>query len=288
MDPNTVRLNLCIFIVWVNCLVYMTIYRLSDFHNALGTLIKTLTVADIIFGLCCLTDSSRVLLHQPSNIRTCSLISYGLNMSLAITIVMMTCISWDRFYARTYTTYYQKVMTSCKARLVVWISLLCCAICFAPSLLGVKVDSNPPQSCISYWHDYSVISFFFILLLMMSNLLITTICCFFTLKSVKQGLPNRRHTTYGKFDKRTGKVFLGVTVVFYLMWLPFMVITFILVFTEAWVSLTLINFCFNLGLCTSIVKLGIYLRWLPPFRNGFVDSCSVVACKCYDVFFPER
>ena len=130
MDSNTVRLNLSVIIVWVNCLVYMTIRRLSDFHNALGTLIKTLTVADIIFGVCCLVDSSRVLLHQSSNIRTCNLISYGLNMSLAITIVMMTCISWDRFYARRYNTNYQQVMTLYKARLCVWISLLCCAIFF--------------------------------------------------------------------------------------------------------------------------------------------------------------
>ena len=286
------RMMFSLFVVCSNLLAYATIYRLSHFQNTFGTLLKSHIMADFMFGLCCLVDSFRLIGKEHHNdLKMCTVLSYGLNIFMAMGIITFTFISWDRFYARTFPNSYNSVMSQQKLFALIWISYVLCAMFFLPSLRILKID-NPPKSCVTYWQDYSTISFLIIFLLMVGNLTITAVCCLLTLKksvcvSTAKQSPHCS-TCDCDFDKISGKVFLGITIMFYIMWFPFITVTFILIFTDALVSIRLINIFFNLGLATSILKLVIYVGWLPVFGDAFVESCSNFCNKCYDCMFPER
>ncbi len=225
-----------LLMVEANTYVLLTLIVLRGFQNPLGTIAKALTLTDIVIGLVFLIDGMGLSFEWNPSLSICNTMSFILNVAFGMNIVLFGCISYDRYTAIVHPEIYSKCTTKKGVHMTI-ASLLCvCCIIFLPSLYGWGVDkSSLSRSCIANWQNFSSNSFFFISCLIVINLLISSFCYFKMLESYMEYFDISEHkkpnkytmTDPSKWDAQTAKVYLGIIILYYMIWLPYMILTFI-------------------------------------------------------------
>ena len=285
-EVSAARLVLSTLIIYINFLAYIALNHAQDLPPIILTLMKSLTLADLIFGLACQLDTWRLMLNLGPTIKTCCVLSYAINISLSVVIVILGYISYERFYAILCSKSYTNVITERKVRLFIWFSYVGSGILFIPSLLGWEVYGDSPHSCLKHWELYSSSSFLFILVLMVGSVFVSAVSYFCIAQASMSESETNKPTLSSLIDfdleKKRAKLFLGIELLFYIMWLPFMTMTFVRLFTNVRSSDQTYSAWFNVGLGTALIKFFIYIVWLPSFRKTFSDTCYMVGLKCLD------
>ena len=288
-DFDFTRFALCTCIAWMNLFVCVSLHRSRVFKTALGTLFKSLTCADVIFGQACLIDTFRSVLGSGPDNTTCSAVSFAINVSFCVTVTTYGYISFDRYYAILRPKTYLSVLTNRKACWFVWGSYIGSSVAFLPTLLGWEVDNNPPTSCLIFWQKYSSSDYFAVLVLAVISLLSTFLCYFYIMKYSLDQPPHSYKTGtefFAEFERnrKIAKTFLAAMIVFYFMWFPFAVMTFMRLFTHIhmWTSVKLNNYLLNIGIGSIVIKFIIFLVWMPSFYDGFSDTLCQFMGKCLD------
>ena len=185
------RLILSICSLWIHLYLHITLQHIAEFNNsksALGILVKSLTNADIVFGLACFWDCFRVWLLElwspdlPSLCWMCHVVSFSLGASLGIAMLTVGAISFDRFYALLYPERYAVVCTQRKGRLFVLILYVGCGVLFLLPLAFGGDDQDRfclNESCISHWDEYSSGTSFFALTVLYLFSMVTCVKCSF-------------------------------------------------------------------------------------------------------------
>lgn len=285
-EVSAARLVLSTLIIYINFLAYIALNHAQDLPPIILTLMKSLTLADLIFGLACQLDTWRLMLNLGPTIKTCCVLSYAINISLSVVIVILGYISYERFYAILCSKSYTNVITERKVRLFIWFSYVGSGILFIPSLFGWEVYGDSPHSCLKHWELYSSSSFLFILVLMVGSVFVSAVSYFCIAQASMSESETNKPTLSSLIDfdleKKRAKLFLGIELLFYIMWLPFMTMTFVRLFTNVRSSDQTYSAWFNVGLGTALIKFFIYIVWLPSFRKTFSDTCYMVGLKCLD------
>ena len=279
-------------ILILNLYTYVTISLVRDFQGTLGTLVKTLSITDAIIGLVVLMDGIGMYAEWNPGLHTCNVMSFILNVALGTTITLFGCISYDRFYAVVYPDIYLISVTDNRGRKLAGSCFASCCVLFLPSLLGLGIgDFESPQSCIQHWENTSAISFVFLSLLIVASMLTSAICYFHMLDICIQRMstPARyRKNTYpvepSHWDMLTAKVFLGIISLFYLMWLPFMILSYINLTSDIWTPDVLQSLFLKQGLFMCFLKCFIYIIGIPHFRKGAIGTFWLIVNNCVYIF----
>ena len=273
-------------IVILNLYTYVTVSLVPNFQSTLGTLVKVLTITDVLIGLVVLMDGIGMYAEWNPGLHTCNVMSFILSVSLGTAIILFGCISYDRFHAVVYPNTYATLVTN-GCMLAGKCSLSCCVL-FLPSLLGLGVsDSGSPQSCIQHWESTSTTSFVFLSMLVVASMLISAICYFHMLDiCIKRVNTPKRHqkdifsVEPSHWDIQTAKVFLGIISLFYMMWLPFMILSYIKLTSDIWRPTVLYSLFLKQGLFTCLLKFVIYVVWIPSFRKALLEPFWLITDNC--------
>ena len=284
-------------IILLNVFTYATISLVRDFRNALSTLMKCLALVDIVIGAVFFADGIMVALHASPDPGLCNALSYVLNVSFGITTTLFGCISYDRYSAISHPDKYP--VTKRNTYTSAWIVCLVNTALFLPSLLGWSVNNpTPSRSCIAHWQEHSSASFALLSTIMVVNMFVSAICYFQILDACMRqyhdylksapcyyGLSTTYPILVNDHEKLIAKTFLGVITLFYVLWMPFMIVTYINLATDLKIPPSLDSAFIRIGLFTGIVKFVIYVVFLPLFRRGFLGVCCLLGSNCLDYIF---
>ena len=291
-DMDFVRLTLSLCAIVLNAYVFVALLLTREFRTALGTLAKALTFGDMVLQGACVHDFYRLWKDWNPNVRMCNRSSFVISTSLSASMVLMTAIIGERFYALIHPKRYPVLITNCKTYLFVGACYVVCGLCSLPALLGLEMNPDyVPQSCVIYWEDYSAFGFLFITILFIFSVCYISLCSCRILKAMRRDLEMtdnfsaRDHASTAQapadFDRKTTKAFLAIAVVFYTMWLPFLLMSLKYHFVTDLVSFPLYNSMLNLGLSSGITKCIIHLAWMPLFKKRLLGTCCCsLACNC--------
>ena len=289
-DIDLMRASLCVCSTWIAILQCSTLQHAKEFQTSIGIMMKSLACADVLFLLVCNLEMFRALLDLTLDAQTYNILSFIVNLSHCVTVVTFGYISVDRFFAVLYPKEYLTVMTNYKANCCVWISYIGSGLALIPSIRDWDPNWAPPRNCLLQWQNYSSSGFMVLLVLSVTSLFVTVVCMFCILQAIEQGELGDKHLKKVRDDvkvrirqdKRITKVLLAACILFYMMWLPFFLLTFVRTFTEMSTSSDRNNTLLNLGIAYPLIKFTLCLCFLPAFREGILESFLRVVHKCCD------
>ena len=292
---------------------YITIFVISLFGNSVGLqvvasaktpskritylLIKNLAVADLILTLTVMPNSVWYMYFDYNRwfggtmgTITCKLFFYAIPVSIAASVITLTIISIDRFFAIYYPlklTLFHKHKT---ITMIIWfVSLLACS----PHLLLFQVEKfRDHYVCLPVWpwsenrkETYLVMRvvhiFAFIVFYALPLLITAVVNCIVARRVWFHKSPGNASSNRASTAARQ-KVIRMLTIVvvgFALCWLPCYINHYFMFFQPAvWEKIPIAVWTFNfwLGHANSAVNPLFYILLYRRFRKAFLDALTVL------------
>lgn len=274
-----------------NTLVIIVVIRRKSMKTTTNFLIVNMAVSDLLFALFTTPPSIRnVYAGEDLLVRgiiaelVCKLVTFIQQVSIAVSILSLTSIAFDRFFAITLP--FREVITDRITKIIIALTWLIGVLFAAPLLYTNRVaEGSDGTFCLEVWEplfnsskakiDYTFITFSFLYagpLAIIAILYAAIVIELWRGNSIKF----RSKANYHEVEKSNRKVFkmlVTVIVVFALFWLPVYIFQFMFyVGNSTCIGPGLIQY-FGYFLCqaTSAVNPLIYAIFSENYRSGFKD-----------------
>lgn len=256
-----------------------------------------MAVADLLLTVWNMPSTTASFLSPTQNwiagdlgIALCKLIPFIQSLSVGSTVLNMTAIAIDRFFAvvfplRRYVTFSVAYVMMA----VIWLIALAISSPMLYAMNVVEIE-NGPRHCIETWQlpagktstapqDFTVVLFlfFYAIPLLVMSVLYSVIVYKLWIRKVPGQRSAANEQQADKSKKKVLRMLLVVVIVFAVCWLPIYISQFIYFYVDPCVPVPLWYTGFFLGHANSAISPILYVLFNENYRKGFRD---LLLCRC--------
>ena len=293
-----------------NTLVILVVYKRKRMRTTTNFLIVNMAVSDLFFAVFTMPPSIRTIYAGDDLLvrgiiaeLICKLVTFIQQVSLAVSILSLTAIAFDRFFAIMFP--FRKVITSRTTKVLVALTWLIGAMFTAPVLYANRIFAEEGSDriiCREVWEplfnsskarsDYTFVhfGFFYAGPLTLIAVLYTSIVIELWRGNSVKFRAKANYQEVEKSNRKVLKMLVTVIVVFALFWLPVYIFQFVFYAGSEPCSVPVVIQFIGYFLCqaTSAVNPLIYAIFSENYRSGFKDALrTFIYCQRKELFQTE-
>ncbi|XP_022780499.1 probable G-protein coupled receptor 83 [Stylophora pistillata] len=293
-----------------NTLVILVVYKKKRMRTTTNIIIVNMAVSDMIFAVFTTPPSIRtiyvgdyLLVRGITADLICKLVTFIQQASLAVSILSLTAIAFDRFFAILFP--FRKIINRRTTKVLVALTWLVGAVFTAPILYTNRTvvdDGSNKVTCQEVWEplfnsskarsDYTFVHFGFLYAgpLTVIGVLYTAIVLELWRGNSVKFRAKANYQEVEKSNKKVLKMLVTVIVVFALFWLPVYIFQFLVYTGNRTCTVDGVILFIGYFLCqaTSAVNPFIYAIYSENYRSGFKAVLrNLVYCQGRQLFRRE-